>query len=126
MLSINKVILIGNVVKDPEFRKTTDGRDVCNFLFATAECWKDKNTGEDKQKTEWHRITCFSVAVMDYIKQKEILSGALLWIEGTLQTRKWRDGDIDKASTEVVIHGYDGKLILLDSNRKVKSHSEIN
>lgn len=112
--SINKVILIGNVGKDPEIRSTQDGREIANLTLATSESWKDKSTGERKEKTEWHRVTVFgntASVVKNYVKK-----GSKLYIEGSLQTRKWQDQNgQDKYTTEVVIQPYGGQLTMLDS-----------
>jgi single-strand DNA-binding protein len=121
VVSINRATLIGNVVKDPEFRTTHDGREVCNFIFATEELWKDKETGELKQKSEWHRITCFNPLILDKIRIRDIHKGDLLWIEGQIQTRKWKDQNgQEKASTEIVLHGHDAKLHKLNTEEKTK------
>lgn len=114
-MSLNKVILIGNVGQDPEIRSTQDGRELANFSLATTESWKDKNTGERKDKTEWHRIVVFSQGLVGIIKNY-VKKGSKLYIEGQLQTRKWTDKDgIDKFTTEVVLQNYNSNLQMLDS-----------
>ncbi|MFN8929050.1 MAG: single-stranded DNA-binding protein [Alphaproteobacteria bacterium] len=113
--SINKVILVGNLGKDPEIRAMQDGREICNLTLATSDTWKDKATGERREKTEWHRVVIFNdnlVTVAKYYLKK----GAKVYIEGSLQTRKWQDKETgqDKYSTEVVLQGYNGNLTMLD------------
>ena len=112
--SVNKVILVGNVGKDPEIRRTNDGRPIANLSLATSESWRDKATGEKKEKTEWHRIVIFSEPLCKVVEQY-VKKGAKLYIEGALQTRKWTDKDgVEKYSTEVVIQGFNGSLTMLD------------
>ncbi|HET6389840.1 single-stranded DNA-binding protein [Hyphomicrobium sp.] len=112
--SVNKVILVGNVGKDPEIRRTQDGRPIANLSIATSDTWRDKQTGERKEKTEWHRVVVFSEPLCKIIEQY-IKKGAKLYIEGALQTRKWTDqSGAEKYSTEVVIQGYNGTLTMLD------------
>lgn len=116
--SVNKVILVGNVGKDPEIRSTQDGREIANLSLATSESWKDKNTGERKEKTEWHRVVVFNDALVKVIKNY-VKKGSKLYLEGALQTRKWTDKDgNEKYSTEVVLQGYNGNLTMLDSKRE--------
>lgn len=113
--SVNKVILVGNLGKDPEIRKLSDGRPVANLSLATSESWKDKATGEKREKTEWHRIVCFNEGLCRVIEQY-LKKGAKIYIEGQLQTRKWQDKDgQDKYSTEVVLQGFNSQLVMLDS-----------
>lgn len=113
--SINKVTLIGNLGADPEIRRTTDGRPVANLRIATSESWKDKNTGEKREKTEWHRVVCFNDGLCKVIEQYT-KKGSKVYIEGQLQTRKWKDKDgVEKYSTEVVMQGFNSTLVLLDS-----------
>ena len=112
--SVNKVILVGNVGKDPEIRRTQDGRPIANLSIATSESWRDKNSGEKKEKTEWHRVVVFSEPLCKVIEQY-VKKGAKLYIEGALQTRKWTDKDgVEKYSTEVVLQGYSGTMTMLD------------
>lgn len=112
--SVNKVILIGNLGQDPEVRQFPKGGAVCNLSIATSENWKDKNTGERREKTEWHRVAIFSEGLVR-IAQQYLKKGSKVYIEGKLQTRKWQDQNgQDKYSTEVVIQGYDGTLTMLD------------
>ena len=111
--SLNKVILIGNLGNDPEIRSTNDGREIANFSLATSESWKDKVTGEKREKTEWHRIVCFNEGLVKIIKEY-VKKGTKLYIEGQLQTRKWLDNaNREKYTTEVVLQGYNANLILL-------------
>jgi single-strand DNA-binding protein len=108
--SLNKVILIGNLGNDPEIRNTNDGREIANFSLATGESWKDKVTGDKKEKTEWHRIVCFNEGLVKVIKEY-VKKGTKLYIEGQLQTRKWLDStNQEKYTTEVVLQGYNGNL----------------
>jgi single-strand DNA-binding protein len=113
--SVNKVILIGNLGKDPEIRRTQDGRPIANLSVATSESWKDKNTGERKEKTEWHRVVIFNEGLCRIVEQY-LKKGAKIYLEGQLQTRKWQDKDgNDKYSTEVVLQGFNSSLTMLDS-----------
>lgn len=113
--SINKVILVGNVGNEPEIRQTQDGREIANLSIATSESWRDKNTGEKREKTEWHRVVAFSDGLVKVIKNY-VHKGSKLYIEGQLQTRKWTAQDgTDKYTTEVVLQGYNGNLTMLDS-----------
>ncbi|MGE0052771.1 MAG: single-stranded DNA-binding protein [Hyphomicrobium sp.] len=112
--SVNKVILVGNVGKDPEIRRTQDGRPIANLSLATSETWRDKNTGERKEKTEWHRVVIFSEPLCKVVEQF-VRKGSKLYIEGALQTRKWTDqSGVEKYSTEVVLQGFNGSLTMLD------------
>ncbi len=112
--SVNKVILVGNVGKDPEIRRTQDGRPIANLILATSETWRDKQTGERKEKTEWHRVVIFSEPLCKVVEQY-VKKGSKLYIEGALQTRKWTDqSGAEKYSTEVVLQGFNGTLTMLD------------
>ena len=112
--SVNKVILVGNVGKDPEIRRTQDGRPIANLSLATSETWRDKATGERKEKTEWHRVVIFSEPLCKVVEQY-VKKGAKLYVEGALQTRKWTDqSGVEKYSTEVVLQGFNGSLTMLD------------
>jgi single-strand DNA-binding protein len=112
--SVNKVILVGNVGKDPEIRRTQDGRPIANLSLATSETWRDKQTGERKEKTEWHRVVIFSEPLCKVVEQY-VKKGSKLYIEGALQTRKWTDqSGAEKYSTEVVLQGFNGTLTMLD------------
>ncbi len=113
--SVNKVILIGNLGADPEIRHTQDGRPIANLSIATSESWRDRNTGERKEKTEWHRVVIFSEGLAKIVEQY-LKKGSKVYIEGQLQTRKWTDqSGNDKYSTEVVLSGFNGTLTMLDS-----------
>lgn len=115
--SINKVILIGNLGADPEIRATKDGRPIANLSVATSESWKDKNTGERKEKTEWHRVVIFNEGLTK-IAEQYLRKGSKVYLEGQLQTRKWQDQNgQDKYTTEVVLQGYGGNLTMLDSRQ---------
>jgi single-strand DNA-binding protein len=112
--SVNKVILIGNLGKDPEIRRTQDGRPIANLTVATSETWRDKNTGERKEKTEWHRVVIFNEGLCKVVEQY-VKKGAKVYIEGALQTRKWTDQQgVEKYSTEVVLQGFNSTLTMLD------------
>ncbi len=112
--SVNKVILVGNLGADPEIRRTQDGRPVCNLRVATSESWKDKNTGERRERTEWHRVVIFNENLCR-IAEQYLKKGSKVFIEGALQTRKWQDqSGQDRYSTEVVLQGFRGELTLLD------------
>ena len=112
--SVNKVILIGNLGADPEIRRTQDGRPVANLRLATSKSWKDKTTGERKEKTEWHRVVIFNENLCR-IAEQYLKKGSKVFIEGALQTRKWQDqSGQDRYSTEVVLQGFRGELTLLD------------
>lgn len=112
--SINKVILVGNLGRDPEIRAMNDGREIANLTIATSETWKDKSSGERKEKTEWHRVVIFNDGLVTVAKNY-LKKGAKVYIEGQLQTRKWTDKEgQEKYSTEVVLQGYGGNLTMLD------------
>jgi single-strand DNA-binding protein len=122
-MSINKVILVGNVGQDPEIRSTQDGREIANFSLATSESWKDKATGEKKEKTEWHRVVIFSSGLAGVVKNY-VKKGTKLYIEGSLQTRKWTDKDgVEKYTTEVVLQNFNATLQILDSKDRNSSGS---
>tara|TARA_R110000772_G_scaffold39943_1_gene93700 strand:- start:954 stop:1367 length:414 start_codon:yes stop_codon:yes gene_type:complete len=113
-MSINKAILIGNLGKDPEIRTTGDGREIASFSLATSESWKDKNSGEKKEKTEWHNVVVFSAGLVNIIKNY-VKKGSKLYLEGSLQTRKWTDKQgVDKYSTEIVLQNFNSTLQILN------------
>ncbi len=113
MAGVNKVILVGNVGKDPEIRTTQDGTKIANFSIATSETWNDKASGERKEKTEWHRVVVFNDRITDVV-EKYVKKGKSVYVEGSLQTRKWTDqSGTEKFSTEVVIGRFKGELTLL-------------
>ena len=112
--SVNKVILIGNLGADPEVRRTQDGRPIVNLRVATSESWRDKATGERKEKTEWHRVVIFNENLCK-IAEQYLKKGAKVYIEGALQTRKWTDqSGVEKYSTEVVLQGFNSTLTMLE------------
>jgi single-strand DNA-binding protein len=112
--SVNKVILIGNLGADPEVRRTQDGRPIVNLRIATSESWRDKNSGERKEKTEWHRVVIFNEGLCR-IAEQYLKKGSKIYLEGQLQTRKWTDKDnIERYSTEVVLQGFNSNLTMLD------------
>ncbi|MBI3677525.1 MAG: single-stranded DNA-binding protein [Proteobacteria bacterium] len=113
--SVNKVILVGNLGKDPEVRRMTSGDPVVNLSVATSETWRDKASGERKEKTEWHRVVIFNKNLAD-VAEKYLRKGSKIYLEGALQTRKWTDKDgAEKYSTEVVVQNFRGELVMLDS-----------
>ncbi len=112
--SVNKVILVGNLGADPEVRRTQDGRPIVNLRVATSESWRDKTTGERKEKTEWHRVVIFNEGLCR-IAEQYLKKGSKVYLEGQLQTRKWQDKDgQDRYSTEVVLQGFNSQLTMLD------------
>jgi single-strand DNA-binding protein len=112
--SVNKVILIGNLGADPEIRRTQDGRPIANLRVATSETWRDKATGERREKTEWHRVVIFNEGLCKIVEQY-VKKGSKVYLEGALQTRKWQDKDgQDRYSTEVVLQGFNSQLTMLD------------
>src|ERR1043165_6544263 len=116
--SVNKVILVGNLGKDPEVRRMTSGEPVVNLSIATSESWRDKASGERKEKTEWHRVVIFNKNLAD-VAEKYLRKGAKVYLEGSLQTRKWTDKDgHEKYSTEVVLQNFNGTLVMLDGRNE--------
>ena len=112
--SVYKVILVGNLGRDPEIRSTQDGTRIANLSLATSETWRDRNSGERKEKTEWHRVAVFNDRLVEVI-EKYVKKGAKLYIEGQLQTRKWTDKEgQDRYTTEVVLGRFNGQLTMLD------------
>ena len=111
--SLNKVMLIGNLGADPEVRSFQNGGKVCNIRLATSETWKDKNTGERREKTEWHSVAIFQEGLVR-VAEQYLKKGSTVYIEGKLQTRKWQDqSGADKYSTEVVLQGFDGVMTMI-------------
>ncbi|GLQ18352.1 single-stranded DNA-binding protein [Maritalea porphyrae] len=111
--SVNKVILVGNLGADPEVRNTQDGRPIVNLRIATSERWRDKNSGEQREKTEWHRVVIFSEGLCR-VAEQYLRKGSTVYIEGQLQTRKWQDQDgNDRYSTEIVLQGFNSTLTML-------------
>ena len=120
-MSVNKVILVGNVGQDPEIRSTSDGRELASFSIATTESWKDKNTGERKDRTEWHRICVFSQGLVGIIKSY-VKKGSKLYVEGQIATRKYTDKQgIDRYTTEIVLQNFNSSLQMLDSRNSNSS-----
>ncbi|PHR19157.1 MAG: single-stranded DNA-binding protein [Sphingopyxis sp.] len=114
---INKVIIVGNLGKDPEVRTFANGGKVCNFSVATSESWKDKQTGERKEKTEWHNISIYNEGLAG-VAERYLKKGSKVYLEGKLQTRKWQDqSGNDRYSTDVVLQGFDAKMEMLDSRQ---------
>ncbi len=112
--SVNKVILIGNLGADPEIRSFQNGGRVCNLRIATSESWKDKNTGERQERTEWHSVAIFSEGLIN-VAERYLRKGSKVYVEGQLRTRKWQDqSGNDRYSTEVVLQGFNGTLTMLD------------
>ncbi len=115
--SVNKVILIGNLGRDPEIRSLQDGNKVVNLSLATSETWRDRNTGERREKTEWHRVVIFDEKLTE-IAEKYLRKGSKVYVEGQIQTRKWQDqSGQEKYTTEVVLNRFRGTLTMLDSRR---------
>ena len=112
--SLNKVLLIGRLGADPEIKQMTNGKSVARLSIATSQSWKDKNTGEKKEKTEWHRIVVFNEGLVNVVQQY-LKKGAQIYVEGQLSTRKWKDEQSgqDKYSTEIIIQGYNSSLTML-------------
>jgi single-strand DNA-binding protein len=112
--SVNKVILVGNLGRDPEIRSTQDGLRIANLSLATSESWRDKNSGERKEKTEWHRVVIFNENLVK-VAEQYLKKGSKIYVEGALQTRKWTDqAGVEKYSTEVVLQRFRGELTMLD------------
>jgi single-strand DNA-binding protein len=113
--SVNKVILVGNLGRDPEIRTTQDGTRVANLSLATSESWRDKTSGERRERTEWHRVVIFNDRLVDVV-ERFLKKGAKIYIEGQLQTRKWTDqSGQERYTTEIVLQRYRGELTMLDS-----------
>ncbi len=112
--SINKVILVGNLGKDPEIRRMPSGSPIVNLAIATSDVWRDKATGEKREKTEWHRVVIFNETLAK-VAENYLKKGSKVYLEGALQTRKYEQNGVEKYSTEIVLQGYRGELALLDS-----------
>lgn len=110
--SVNKVILVGNLGKDPEIRRTQDGRPIANLSVATSETWRDKATGERKEKTEWHRVVIFNENIVK-VAENYLKKGSTVYIEGSLQTRKYEQAGVEKYTTEIVLQKFRGELTML-------------
>jgi single-strand DNA-binding protein len=112
--SVNKVILVGNLGADPEIRRTQDGRPIVNLRVATTDTWRDKGSGERKERTEWHRVVIFSEGLAK-VAEQYLKKGSRVYLEGQLQTRKWQDqGGQDRYSTEIVLQNFNSQMVLLD------------
>ena len=115
--SLNKVQLIGNVGKDPEIRTTQQGKKIANLTIATSESWNDRQSGERKERTEWHRVSCLSDALAGVV-ERYVKKGSKLYVSGQLQTRKWTDqSGQEKYTTEIILNGFGSELIMLDGKR---------
>ena len=122
--AVNKVILVGNLGKAPEVRRTQDGKPVCNLSVATSENWRDKSTGERKERTEWHRIVIWSEGLCK-VAEQYLKKGSKVYLEGQLQTRKWTDKDgVEKYSTEIVLQGFHAALVMLDSAKNGRASDD--
>ena len=123
--SINKVILVGNLGRDPDSRTMQDGNPVVNLSIATSESWRDRNSGERRERTEWHRVVIFNDKLAE-IAQKYLRKGSKIYLEGQLQTRKWTDqSGIEKYTTEVVLQRYRGELTMLDGRNETGGASDF-
>ena len=126
--SLNKVLLIGRLGADPEIKQMVNGKSVARLSLATSNTWKDKNTGEKKEKTEWHRVVIFNEGLVNVVQQY-VKKGAQVYIEGQLTTRKWKDekAGIDKYSTEIVLQGFNSSFKILSSkNNQIESSKDTN
>jgi len=122
--SVNKVILLGNLGQDPDIRTMQNGKKVCTFSLATSDSWKDKETGEKKEKTEWHRVVVFNEGLIGVV-ESYIKKGTKLYLEGSLQTRKWTDDKgVEKYTTEIVIQGYGGRIDIVSAKRNNQELSQ--
>ena len=121
--SINKVIILGNLGKDPEVRTFPNGGKVCNFPVATSENWQDKSSGERQERTQWHNVSILSEPIVN-IAEKYLSKGSKVYIEGQIETRKWQDKEgNDRYSTEVVLRPYKGQLVLVDSRSEISNQN---
>ncbi len=125
--SLNKVLLIGRLGADPEIKQMVNGKNVARLSLATSQSWKDKSSGERKEKTEWHRVVIFNEGLVNIVQQY-LKKGANIYIEGQLSTRKWKDeaSGQDKYSTEIVLQGYNSSLTMLDSRSKGENSNLVN
>ena len=125
--SLNKVLLIGRLGADPEVKQMVNGKNVARLSIATSQSWKDKSTGERKEKTEWHRVVIFNEGLVNVVQQY-LKKGANVYVEGSLTTRKWKDESSgqDKYSTEIVLPGYNSSLTMLDGKNKNEKTNLIN
>ena len=125
--SLNKVLLIGRLGADPEIKQMVNGKNVARLSIATSQSWKDKSSGEKKEKTEWHRIVIFNEGLVNVVQQY-LKKGANIYVEGQLTTRKWKDeaSGVDKYSTEIVLQGYNSTLTMLDGKGKNDNSNLVN
>ena len=124
--SVNKVILVGNLGRDPEVRTFQNGGKVCNLRIATTETWKDKNSGERKERTEWHSVAIFNESLAR-VAEQYLRKGSKVYLEGQLQTRKWQDqSGQDRYSTEVVLQGFGSTLVMLDGKQEGQQQGQQN
>ena len=125
--SLNKVLLIGRLGADPEIKQMVNGKSVARLSLATSQSWKDKNSGEKKEKTEWHRIVVFNEGLVNVVQQY-LKKGAQIYVEGQLTTRKWKDEQSgqDKYSTEIILQGYNSSLTMLDNRGKSENSNLVN
>ena len=124
MASVNKVILVGNVGRDPEIRNTQNGKEIANMTLATSERWKDKASGEWKENTQWHRIVVYNEGLVKVCKNY-ITKGSKIYLEGALQTRKWTDkAGVERESTEVVLQAFNGNIVMLDGKQPREPRAE--
>jgi single-strand DNA-binding protein len=123
--SLNKATLIGNLGKDPEIRSFQNGGRAAHFSLATTESWKDKDSGERKEKTEWHRVTVMSEGLIGVV-EKFLKKGAKVYVEGRLETRKWTDKEgVERTTTEIVLRPYSGELLMLDGRKDELGHIAV-
>ena len=125
--SLNKVLLIGRLGADPEIKQMVNGKNVARLSIATSQSWKDKNSGEKKEKTEWHRVVIFNEGLVNVVQQY-LKKGANVYVEGQLTTRKWKDESSgqDKYSTEIVLQGYNSSLTMLEGRSKGENSNLVN
>lgn len=124
-MSLNKVMLIGRIGKDPEFRVLPDGKEMASFSLATSEKWKDKTSGESKEKTEWHKISIFNPNLVKLVKSYA-KKGTQLYVEGSMQTRKYQDKQgIEKYTTEIILSAFGGNIILLDKKEELTNYDPV-
>jgi single-strand DNA-binding protein len=125
MAGVNKVILVGNLGQHPEVRSMQDGKTIVNFSIATSENWKDKSSGESREKTEWHRVVIFNEHLAK-VAQNYLKKGSKVYLEGQLQTRKWTDqSGVEKYTTEVVLQRFKGELTMLDGRSEERVGNEV-
>ena len=123
--SVNRAIIIGNLGADPEIRRTADGKPIANLRIATSESWRDKATGEKKERTEWHRVTIFSEGIAKIVEQYA-RKGTKVYVAGQLQTRKWSDKDgVERYTTEIVVQNYGGEFQLLSGKDVAQTQREL-